>query len=77
MKTKTEQKIEEFTTEELIKELERRGYKWGYLWGHGTDEACTWSDGKEQYVIADIEKTTVLIRPEDQLKEPVKYEDYF
>ena len=72
-------KIKDITTENLIKELERRGFKWGYVHGHGSDEPCSWIDPqtKENYVIADVEKTTVLIRPEDQFNEPEKYDSYF
>lgn len=76
-KEEAREMVQEIKTEDLIKELENRGYKWGYLSGHGTDEACSWSDGNETWVIADIEKTNVLIKPEDQFKEPIKYNDYF
>ena len=59
--------------EELLKELEKLGYKWGYVYGHGTDEPA----GDKGFVLADLEKTRVLIKPEDLFKEPIEYDKYF
>ena len=64
--------LDKVSTEELIKELEKRGYKWGYVYGHGDGEPA----GDGEFVIADVEKTNVLISPEDQFSEPMP-EDKF
>ena len=65
--------IKDLTTEQLVNELLERGFKWGYVCGHGTDEPAA----SGEFVIADIEKATVLIRPEDLFSKPAKYDDYF
>jgi hypothetical protein len=65
--------MEEIKTEELLKELENRGFKQGYLSGHGTDEAVT----EGEFVIADVEKCRIIIFPQDVWKEPVNINDYF
>lgn len=70
--------MKDIKTEDLIKELESRGFKWGYVTGHGDSEPCTWIDEKgEHWVIADVEKDVVLISPEKQFKEPVPYDKWF
>lgn len=61
--------MKDFTTEELIQELLDRGFKWGYLSGHGD---CEYVYGEGGLIIGDIEKTNVLIRPEDLYKEPIE-----
>ena len=68
--------MKDISTEDLIKELENRGYKWGNVSGHGQEEYCTWydNDKDEIFVIADVEKTDVLIKPEDLYKEPIDYD---
>lgn len=59
--------MDKVKTEDLIKELEKRGFKWGYVWGHGQEEYAS----EREYVIADLEKVNVLIRPEDLFEEPI------
>lgn len=65
--------LKQISTDKLINELIERGFKWGYVYGHGTDEPA----GYKNKVIADVEKTNVLIRPEDQLETPIDYYKYF
>lgn len=70
--------MKDIKTEDLIKELESRGYKWGNVSGHGDSEFCTWQDEKgELWVIADVEKEDVLISPERQFKEPIPFDELF
>lgn len=65
--------MESISTEDLIKELEKRGFKWGYVYGHGNDEPAS----NNGFVIADVEKKKVLIKPEDQFAEPEEINKYF
>ncbi len=64
---------EQETQNEHLKKLLEQGWKIGYVMGHGTDEPVT----NGEYVIADIEKNTVLIPPSSLFEEPIKYENYF
>ena len=65
--------MKDVTTEDLIKELERRGSKWGYIYGHGSEEPA----GNKGDIIADVEKTRVLISPDDLFEKPIPYDEYF
>lgn len=65
--------IKNATTEQLVNELLERGFKWGYVFGHGTDEPA----GSKDMVIADLEKTNVLIRPGDLFEKPEPISSYF
>lgn len=65
--------MKDISTEDLIKELESRGFKWGYVYGHGTDEPA----GNKNMIIADVEKVNVLIKPENLFEEAVPYDEYF
>ena len=63
--------------EEYIQKLLDLGWKWGYVFGHGNDEPAGGFIDGEQYVIADVEKSSVLIPPKYLFGKPIKYEDYF
>jgi len=65
--------MKEIKTEDLLKELESRGFKRGYVYGHGESEPA----GQGDFIIADLEKTSVLISPEDLFDEPVPYDKWF
>jgi hypothetical protein len=58
---------------ELIAELEKLGWKLAYLGGHGDTEAVQVGD----FVVGDIEKSSVLVPPSCLWKEPVPAIDYW
>lgn len=58
---------------EIVDQLLARGWKWGYVFGHGDDEPA----GDGDMVIADLEKTKVLIAPSDLMEKPISQKEYF
>lgn len=62
---------------ELIKQLIAMGWRYGYVYGHGDSEPAGAEINGESFIIADLEKSSVLIPPKELFKEPVPYKEWF
>jgi len=64
---------EKMEEEQLIKELKKLGWRYCYYGGHGEVEPVIDGD----FVVGDIEKSSILVPPDCIWKDPIKYVDYF